>query len=81
MSDLFTNNKNRYFLLLFLWASFLLNPVHGYAQKTKKELENKKKQLQKEIEYRKRVAKEHQKNMFTIVKIKKNIVVIKVTRA
>jgi hypothetical protein len=35
--------------------------------------------LQKEIEYRKRVAKEHQKNMFTIDKIKKDIVVIKVT--
>jgi len=62
MSDLFTNNKNRFFLLLFLWASFLLNPVHGYAQKTKKELENKKKQLQKEIEYTNQLLDETKKN-------------------
>jgi len=34
--------------------------------------------LQKEIEYRKRVAKEHQKNMFTIVKVKRDLVVVKV---
>jgi CO dehydrogenase/acetyl-CoA synthase delta subunit len=34
--------------------------------------------LQKEIAYRKRVAKEHQQNMFTIHKVKKDIVVIKV---
>jgi hypothetical protein len=34
--------------------------------------------LQKEIAYRKRVAKEHQNNMFTIHKVKSDIVVIKV---
>jgi CO dehydrogenase/acetyl-CoA synthase delta subunit len=34
--------------------------------------------LQKEIEYRKRMVKEHQNNMFTIHKVKKDTVVIKV---
>lgn len=35
--------------------------------------------LQREIAYRKRVNKEHRTNMFTIHKVKKDIVVVKVT--
>lgn len=53
--------ENKLFLILFLSASLLTNICFGQRQ-TKKELENKKKQLQKEIEYTNELLAETKKN-------------------
>ncbi len=62
MSKLFTMRKNSLLILILVCGFVLQNPVASFAQKTKKELENKKKQLQKEIEYTNQLLDETKKN-------------------
>jgi septal ring factor EnvC (AmiA/AmiB activator) len=51
------------FILFFLFSFFLLSTTAGFGQRqTKKDLENKKKQLQKEIEYTNELLAETKKN-------------------
>ena len=78
MSKLVTKNNNRWLLLIVLWCLVLLNTVNSFAQKqTKKDLENKKKQLQKEIEYTNELLVETKKNkklsLFQLVTLNKKI--------
>lgn len=54
--------KNSLLILILVCGFVLQNPVASFAQKTKKELENKKKQLQKEIEYTNQLLDETKKN-------------------
>ncbi len=63
MSKLQTKINNSRHLLIVLWCLALLNAVPCSAQKqTKKDLENKKKQLQNEIEYTNQLLAETKKN-------------------
>lgn len=63
MNRSFTKKKNRSLLLIIFWCFTLLNTSNSFAQKqTKKDLENKKKQLQKEIEYTNQLLNETKKS-------------------
>ncbi len=63
MSKLFIKKKNKALLFFAFWCFALLNTAPSLAQKqTKKDLENKKKQLQKEIEYTNQLLNETKKN-------------------
>ncbi len=62
MSKLFMMKKNKFLFVFLLCCSFLMHSTSSFAQKTKKELENKKKQLQKEIEYTNQLLDETKKN-------------------
>ena len=63
MSQLLTKKNNRWLLLIVLWCLALLNTTPCIAQKqTKKDLENKKKQLQNEIDYTNQLLAETKKN-------------------
>jgi septal ring factor EnvC (AmiA/AmiB activator) len=63
MSESFTKKSSKWLVLAVLWCFALLNTSNSFAQKqTKKDLENKKKQLQKEIEYTNQLLAETKKN-------------------
>ncbi len=63
MSKFRTKNNNRWPLLIVVWCLALLNTLPCAAQKkTKKDLENKKKQLQNEIAYTNQLLDETKKN-------------------
>jgi len=63
MSKLHTRKSNRWRVLFVIWCLALLNTIPCMAQKqTKKDLENKKKQLQNEIEYTNQLLAETKKN-------------------
>lgn len=63
MSQLRIKKNNRWFSLIIFWCLALLNTLPAVAQKqTKKDLENKKKQLQNEIEYTNQLLAETKKN-------------------
>ena len=63
MSRSITKKNSRRLFLIALWCLALLNTGNSFAQKqTKKDLENKKKQLQKEIEYTNQLLAETKKN-------------------
>ena len=61
MNKLFIKKKNS-LLFVIIGCAFFMFTETSYAQKTKKELENKKKQLQKEIEYTNQLLDETKKN-------------------
>ena len=63
MSKSVTRKNNKGLLLIALWCLVLLNTGNSFAQKqSKKDLENKKKELQKEIEYTNQLLAETKKN-------------------
>ena len=63
MHKLYTKKNNKLLLPVLLWCLVLLNDTPGMAQKqTKKDLENKKKELQNEIEYTNHLLSETKKN-------------------
>ncbi len=63
MNRFLTKKNSRPLLLAIFWCSLILNTGSTFAQKqTKKDLENKKKQLQKEIEYTNQLLDETRKN-------------------
>ena len=63
MSSLYTEKNNRWFLLILIWCLTVFHAELGMAQKqTQKELENKKKELQNEIEYTNQLLSQTKKN-------------------
>lgn len=63
MHKLYTKKNNKWLLPVLLWCLALLNAAPSMAQKqTKKDLENKKKELQNEIEYTNQLLSETKKN-------------------
>lgn len=63
MSESFLKKSNKTFLFSIFWCLVLLNTPASFAQKQNKtDLENKKKQLQKEIEYTNKLLAETKKN-------------------
>jgi murein hydrolase activator len=63
MSRSFTKANNKLLFSILLWCLTLLSTSYSYAQKqTKKDLENKKRQIQKEIDYTNQLLAETKKN-------------------
>jgi len=63
MNRSFTKENSKLLFLVILWCSFFLSIPASFAQKqTKKDLENKKKQIQKEIDYTNQLLAETKKN-------------------
>ncbi|MES2592509.1 MAG: peptidoglycan DD-metalloendopeptidase family protein [Bacteroidota bacterium] len=63
MSKSFLKKNNKAFLFIMFWCLVVLNAQFSFAQKqSKSDLENKKKQLQKEIEYTNKLLAETKKN-------------------
>jgi murein hydrolase activator len=63
MSRSFIKENNKHFFFILFWCFTLLSTSTSFAQKqTKKDLENKKKQIQKEIDYTNQLLAETKKN-------------------
>jgi murein hydrolase activator len=63
MSRSFIKANNKFLFSILLWCLTLLSTSYSYAQKqTKKDLENKKRQIQKEIDYTNQLLAETKKN-------------------
>jgi murein hydrolase activator len=63
MSRSYIKENNKFLFLILVWCLILLSTPAAFAQKqTKKDLENKKKQIQKEIDYTNQLLAETKKN-------------------